>query len=175
LNLKNLLVSKWLTNIVVIIWIVSLGFVVFLLSKIDYIVNHDLYNYGLQFSSEWAFNYWVTLRSIYVCLFVPIFSSTIALAVSLWKVKAGKVPLKRVEIKSRKVSKVQQAKDNHMGIICPNCKKVFSKPLIMLDFSSGKAKLVNVCPYCGYVLGSAEKSKGKDSNFEIVDFKKKLV
>jgi outer membrane biosynthesis protein TonB len=39
---------------------------------------------------------------------------------------------------------------------CPNCKKSFTQPLVMLDFEGGKSKLVNVCPYCNQVLGDAE-------------------
>jgi hypothetical protein len=45
--------------------------------------------------------------------------------------------------------------DNSMVITCPKCKKVFGRPLNMLDFSKGSAQLVNVCPYCNYILGSA--------------------
>jgi len=29
----------------------------------------------------------------------------------------------------------------------------------MLDFSGGKTRLVNVCPYCNYILGTAEEEK----------------
>jgi len=39
-----------------------------------------------------------------------------------------------------------------MGISCPKCRRVFGKPLIMLDFGDRKARLVNVCPYCNHVL-----------------------
>jgi hypothetical protein len=42
-----------------------------------------------------------------------------------------------------------------MLINCPKCHKVFSKPMSMLDFSGGKTRLVNVCPYCNYILGDA--------------------
>lgn len=44
--------------------------------------------------------------------------------------------------------------DNSMVITCPKCRKVFGRPLNMLDFSRGQAQLVNVCPYCNYILGS---------------------
>ena len=50
-------------------------------------------------------------------------------------------------------------RENHMLVSCPGCKKVFSKPLVMLDFSSGKTRLVNVCPHCNRVLGSADASE----------------
>jgi DNA-directed RNA polymerase subunit RPC12/RpoP len=44
---------------------------------------------------------------------------------------------------------------NSMVITCPKCKKDFGRPLNMLDFSKGQAQLVNVCPYCNYILGSS--------------------
>jgi len=36
-----------------------------LLSRIDFIVHRDLYRYGLQFSYEWANEYWITYFSSY--------------------------------------------------------------------------------------------------------------
>jgi hypothetical protein len=35
-------------------------FSVFSFSRIDHLVNSDLYNYGLQFSTEWATPYWIS-------------------------------------------------------------------------------------------------------------------
>lgn len=49
---------------------------------------------------------------------------------------------------------------NGMIISCPKCKKVFSRPLVMLDFGGGKPKLVNVCPYCNQALGSTDEKQG---------------
>lgn len=51
---------------------------------------------------------------------------------------------------------VTVGKNNSMMINCPNCNRVFGRPMNMLDFSSGKTRLVNVCPYCNQVLGEAE-------------------
>ncbi len=31
-------------------------------SRLDYIIHHDLYSYGLKFSYEWAANYWIYAR-----------------------------------------------------------------------------------------------------------------
>ena len=36
-----------------------------LLSRIDFIVHQDLYNYGLQFSYKWANEYWITYFASY--------------------------------------------------------------------------------------------------------------
>lgn len=61
-----------------------------------------------------------------------------------------------------------------MVISCPNCKRVFGKPLVMLDFSGGKTRLVNVCPYCNHVLGDADE-KESDSDVGVVDLNKRVV
>ena len=46
--------------------ILFLSYSVFLLSKLDIIVNSDLYNYGLQFSYNWAETYWFYFGFLYV-------------------------------------------------------------------------------------------------------------
>jgi hypothetical protein len=33
--------------------------------SIDHIINHDLYNYGLQFSTRWAVPYWTTVAVVF--------------------------------------------------------------------------------------------------------------
>jgi hypothetical protein len=59
--------------------------------------------------------------------------------------------------------KPKVTEDNALVISCPNCGKFFSRPLIMLDFSGGKTRLVNICPFCNHVLGDAfvDKKDGK--------------
>ncbi len=64
-----------------------------------------------------------------------------------------------------------KAKDgnNILTISCPSCKKAFSRPLVMLDFSGGLTKLVNICPYCNHILGvaEAEHQKSEDDNVQV--------
>jgi len=36
---------------------------------------------------------------------------------------------------------------------CPSCKKEFSTPMLMIDYSSPKAGLVSYCPYCYEPIG----------------------
>ena len=59
------LVDSYLWKVVLLLWIVSSFFVLFLLGRIDWIVHHELYGFGLQFSVVWADPYWVSLRLIY--------------------------------------------------------------------------------------------------------------
>jgi hypothetical protein len=37
-----------------------------LMSRMDYVVNSTLYDYGLRFSYEWADGYWVTYNAVFV-------------------------------------------------------------------------------------------------------------
>jgi hypothetical protein len=43
----------------------------------------------------------------------------------------------------------------------------------MLDFSTGKANLVNVCPYCNHILGRTDKKK--PDNIEVLEPERKEV
>jgi hypothetical protein len=74
------------------------------------------------------------------------------------------------EVKAREVL-VEEPKvkngSNALIISCPSCKRVFSRPLVMLDFSAGKTRLVNVCPYCNHVLGEAEAERQKSGNDDV--------
>jgi uncharacterized Zn-finger protein len=53
----------------------------FLLSRIDAIINIEMYKHGLQFSRDWANPYWTYLNLNYVALGVPVALSLFAIAV----------------------------------------------------------------------------------------------
>ena len=157
------LVDSYLWKVVLLLWIVSSFFVLFLLGRIDWIVHHELYGFGLRFSVVWADPYWVSLRLIYACLAVPSVLSGVVLGLDLWK-KRGVVL--RGKGKGDGNGRVEVLRKSNMLVRCPNCRRVFSKPLVMLDFSDGRARLVNVCPYCNHVLGEAE-ADGKDLDVRV--------
>ena len=137
-------------RLILVFWFASSFFTVFLLGRIDWIVHDQLYDYGLQFSPAWANPYWFSLRLIYVCMAIPSFLSAITLGIDFWKKLSNRKTSPAA--KPRKV-KLQPLRDNSMIISCPSCEKAFSKPLVMLDFTTGRPKLVNVCPYCNAKLG----------------------
>jgi len=139
-------------RVVLVLWLTSSFFVLFLLGRIDWIIHDDLYDFGLQFSLDWATPYWALSRLIYICLAVPSILSAIVLGLDFWKKFRSK---KRVSVSVGKRAgvKFQWSKGNSLIISCPSCKKTFGKPLVMLDFSSGKSGLVNTCPYCNARLG----------------------
>jgi hypothetical protein len=144
---------------VLLVWIISAVFIAFMMNAMDGIVNGTLYQYGLQHSSAWAVPYQSFKSLIYVFLAIPAFLGGAALVLDFMGSAKPEVPEAKY-VKSKAMTNEVKAplhngKENSMLINCPKCHKVFSKPMSMLDFSSGKARLVNVCPYCNHILGDA--------------------
>lgn len=164
-QVRNMTWQKFMEDqfirLVLIFWFVSSFVVMLLLGQLDLLVHNELYDFGLEFSVVWAQPYWMTLRFIYVWLVGPSVLGAIALSFDFWKKTNDN---KRVSEGGGKsgVGKGLLLKGNSMVISCPSCKKTFGKPLVVLDFSGGKAKLVNVCPYCNAKLGVANGEDEKD-------------
>jgi uncharacterized Zn-finger protein len=176
MGFKDMLGNSFFMRVVLALWIVSSVFVVFLMGMIDGIVHGELYGFGLQFSYVWASPYWAFVRLVYVCLAVPSFLSVAALVFGfLNRRKTEKRVSKNVEAKPAGAM-VQSPRENqnHMVISCPSCKRVFGKPLVMLDFSGKKTRLVNVCPYCNHVLGSADE-KESDVDVRVGELNKRVI
>ena len=87
---KSLLQDKWLVRLVLIVWVLTSAFTLFLFSNIDRIVHHDLYAYGLQFSVTWADRYWGVAFEIYVCMIVPVVLSVGILGYDVVRNRNGK-------------------------------------------------------------------------------------
>lgn len=197
------MLKGWLVRAVLILWLVCSAFIVYFLRRVDWIVHTQLYSFGLRFSLDWAQNYWAFVTAIYMFLTVPIVLSVIYLGLDI----LGFVKTKEVGAKSKIVQQAQAAKPvpveavtpvqaakpvqasetvareveaveaNHMLISCPHCKRVFSRPLVMLDFSGGKTRLVNVCPYCNHTLflENSEVENRKSGGVEFVNVDRKEV
>lgn len=69
-GLKNLVANRWFFGAVLFLWVAAAVSIVFLLWRIDWLIHHELYNFGLQFSLEWASRYWNILKIIYALLAV---------------------------------------------------------------------------------------------------------
>jgi uncharacterized Zn-finger protein len=150
MTLKTFLRGQRFKTIVLIVWIVSSALVILSQKGIDAIVHGTLYSYGLQFSENWAQPYWIYARMMYATQFVSIALTAVALASGLSRKKPE-------QNDDRSAPPREEATARGIVISCPTCKKVITKPLVMLDFTGGKAKLVNGCPYCNTVLGTADK------------------
>jgi len=165
--------SSTLVKVALALWLVSTGIMVFMLSRIDSIVNGDLYNYGLLFDLGWAGPYWTMLRMTYVFLAIPSILSGVILVLSILKRDESRGRVARYVEKASASKTPTSITDNHLLATCPKCKKVFTKPLTMLDFSNGSTKLVNVCPYCSHILGSV--SGERDVDVTIGDIRQREV
>lgn len=167
MGLKGILCSNWFTRVVLLSWIIGAVSIFVLFKNMELIVHGQLYDYNLQFSPNWADPYRVYTWLIYISLGLPTALSGIALASSFLEVE--KVPEREtivtqrtrpsqgnVKMEPRPTVRETSAKVNNSngeGICCPQCKKIFGRALVMLDFRSGKNRMVSVCPYCNYVLG----------------------
>lgn len=162
MTVKEFLRGSWFQRIVLLAWIACSVLVIFSQKNIDAIVNGTLYNYQLQFSEAWHQPYWTYANVLYYSQYLCIVLSGVALGSGF--LKEGKVRKEPQKFTEEVTRNAFAREENGRGIVisCSSCKKNFSKPLVMLDFSEGKAKLVNVCPYCNAVLGSAEKQKDED-------------
>lgn len=166
------------TRIILAISIVVAVIVMFLYAQIDSLVNHDLYNYALQFNSAWYNPYSVYTKLIYVCLFIPVAISGAALALSFWKElkknsqeeNLGQKPFSRqaVSQKAMPLQSVQNEVQDQAGAgkpqeettyLCQNCCETYTRPLVTLNFVNGKPIMVNTCPYCNEPVESSGGSK----------------
>ena len=192
MSLKDLLTSKWFTRLVLIGWIACASLILIVFKNMEFIVHGQLYDYGLIFDAAWADGYRVLTWMVFVCVGVPMALSGVALASSFLSVKESvRVQERRALVAQRAgpprgVTKVGSAQarskqparkveepakepvvradiGNCVGISCPECKKVFGRALVMLDFRSGSNRMISVCPYCNAVLGSTgEKERNDD-------------
>jgi hypothetical protein len=156
MELKQWFKRGMFNRVVLLVWIISWVFVVYSLFQIDDIVNRSLYGYGLTFSDNWAIPYWTYLRLIFVSLSIPAALTGLAFIGDYVSHKHRMLSV-HATINNKPVTSKENAVST-LTITCPKCNKVFTRPLSMLDFSTGKAQLVNVCPYCNYVLGGIEES-----------------
>lgn len=159
MTIGELVRSSTLVKVVLALWLISTSTMMFTLGRIDSIVNGDLYSHGLQFSLDWAGPYWTMLRMTYILLAIPSVLSGAILVLSIFKRDESRGRVARYVEKTSTSKTPSSLTDNHLLATCPKCKKVFTKPLTMLDFSNGSTKLVNVCPYCSHILGSANRER----------------
>jgi uncharacterized Zn-finger protein len=173
---KDLLRNKWLARILLVSWIVSVFAVIFIVNNLNSIVHGTLYDFGLQFSNDWANPYWLYLNLAYALIGVSSGFAFFTMVMGFYQPKKvitqkSKVPEKSKEPKLSRLKRIKGNKqksktrnDNNgtnMIISCPNCKKVFGRPMVMLNFEGGKTRLVNVCPYCNHGLGQADNEKSE--------------
>lgn len=153
------------------------------LYQVGLVVHGSLYNFGLWFSNEWATPYWVYERVVFGLLGATVGvnafsmayivfakkveerkSSSVHLRPSVAKELGVVRKLRPSEERKAQLLKPTEVADDGVEIaalpmVCNKCGKVFTQPLCMFDFKSGKPRLVNVCPYCNAVLAVSGNSK----------------
>ncbi|MHA2324118.1 MAG: hypothetical protein ACXACB_01870 [Promethearchaeota archaeon] len=181
--LKDLLKNEWLVRIILISWIITAALAFFMIVNLDLMIHGTLYDFGLQFSNQWADPYWTQLYLSFAFLGASSVLSFFALLIGFFRskqvvVEPVNIPEKHVKQKivdKRKIgekkpkvsSRVVRSDKGNMIISCPNCKKVFKRPMVMLNFEGGKTRLVNVCPYCNHGLGEADNNGKSNTEFHI--------
>jgi uncharacterized Zn-finger protein len=149
---------------VLLVWIASAAVGIYVLTRFDTLIHSQLYNFGLEFDHAWADTYYFYMQLMYIALTVPIALSILSIAAG-FKRQTNKTREPTIKLEPRLAQpqprpviceeRKAKAKENEQLFSCPNCKKTFSRPLVMLHFELGKNKLMNVCPYCSHVLESA--------------------
>jgi uncharacterized Zn-finger protein len=187
LGVKRALSGKWFLRIAAVTWIISALSIFLIFKNIELIVHGQLYSFGLVFSPEWADPFRFYTWMLYLCITVPTAIGGVALMTSF--LKEEKIPEKKIFVEQKvkvpqqvprvaaqpttqaPVKKVTQVTENGNagGISCPHCNKVFTRALVMLDFRSGRNKLVSVCPYCNHVLGNTSEEKRAGNNVTVAN------
>ncbi len=193
MGLKRMLSGKWFIRLVLISWIACAVSIYFVFKNMELIVHGQLYYYGLVFSSDWADAYRIFTWLLFLCLGLPMALSGVALVSSFFKVegvpkKENLVPQRQepprgvVKVESPHIVKeapkiVENGNSsvNVNGISCPNCRRVFGKALVMLDFRGGKNRMISVCPYCNTFLGYAGEQKGSNESFHVATPEEKII
>lgn len=75
--------SRFLCCLLLIAGTTLAVFSAYLFNSLDYIIHHDLYQYGLQFSSEWAIKYWTNCRLILESIGLSIATTLISTPLAL--------------------------------------------------------------------------------------------
>lgn len=156
--------NQWLTRLAFGLSIVSAIIAMVLYTSIDTIVNVDLYKFGLQFSPEWYDAYSLYTKLFFACLLLSTAISGAVLVLSflnMWHSSNFKGENNKnlknpgnTEDKNSSVEKTSKRKV--FDTTCPACKRVFSKPVMMLNLVEGKPKMVSTCPYCSEVIATEE-------------------
>lgn len=181
--IKDLLENKWLVRILLVTWISSTILVLYMVNNLNMIIHGALYDFGLQFNYIWADPYWISLNLIYASLGLTSGLAFFAIMIGFYRsnhviTQKTKIPEKIKNPKTSKLKRVAKIKQSYgignengngtnMIISCPKCRKVFGRPMVMLNFEGGKTRLINVCPYCNHDLGQTDDHNKSGTEFHI--------
>lgn len=158
---------KMIGMLVSIFALIAAVSVAYLLMIIDSIVHHQLYEFGLEFSYDWANPYWMFLRTSLALLGLIAVASSMNITYLFWK-KLRKPELAKPVEEATKAEEVLVREGEPSLFQCTSCRRSITHPLRMLDFHSQSPKVINVCPFCNamVVAVSYARSKGEVTTAE---------
>jgi len=99
--------KRFVSCLLLLIGIAATGFSAYFFSKLDYVVNNDLYNYGLQFSSEWATQYWTYARLMLTLLGLAAAASGVSIMLIIIETRRSETLL---SLRAQTISRLDPAK-----------------------------------------------------------------
>jgi uncharacterized membrane protein len=99
--------SRFFNCLLLVVGIVMMGFSAFFFSRLDYVVNNDLYRYGLQFNYGWAAQYGMYAKLMLGLLGFATATTVIPLALILASTPTHEI---RLVSRTRSPFKIQPAK-----------------------------------------------------------------
>jgi hypothetical protein len=150
-----------------IVALIAAGSVAYLLLTIDTIVNYQLYQFGLQFSYDWANPYWLFIRMSLALLGIVAATSSFNIAFFFWRRLRKPKVLRAIQEevnaqhKEARVEKAAQGERAPLLFQCSSCGRSITHPLRLLDFHSQKPEMINICPFCNATVIPANSIDGK--------------
>jgi len=132
------------------------------LTLLDNIVHGTLYNFGLQFSYDWANPYWMLLRIVLAMMVLAAVFNVVSFVYVYRKYIYTKPQATETRVEKKVISSPTStvletetpSETQKMGglVKCTHCNRVFAQPLRMLDFHSDRPRIINICPFCNEVI-----------------------
>ena len=145
LNLNK--VSKMIEVLVSFLALIAAVSVAYLLTIIDSIVHNQLYQFGLQFSHDWADPYWMCLRISLTLLGLMAVAASMNITHFFW-MKMRKPEIAKVAAEEARAEAARLVADVPSLFQCTSCGRSITHPLKMLDFHSQRPKIIDICPFC---------------------------
>ena len=120
---------------------------VYLLLTIDHIVHYALYEFGLQFSYDWANPYWMFFRISLVLLGLIATAASLNVAYFFWKMTRTPVVIKNSRESNKPEVAPPRASEPSL-FKCSSCGRIITDPLRILNINSQGPETNEICPFC---------------------------
>lgn len=150
--------------------------VAYLLTIIDFIVHHQLYQFGLQFSHDWADPYWMFLRISLTLLGLMAVVASMNLTYFFW-MKVRKAGIAKVAEEEARAETARPGAGAGAPSLfqCTSCGRNMTHPLRMLDFQSQGPKMINICPFCNATAVPVSRAYTEEATPAQEEVKKKTI